>query len=98
MPEGTPAKARPLKACVDARTKKYRQMAVVRRFQIPDANPGRCCLSDTHRILRTAAMRKSLKGRTSDSDVTQPASRALHHGCHGAALWSQCGVGIRAPL
>ncbi|WP_445662455.1 arsenate reductase/protein-tyrosine-phosphatase family protein, partial [Burkholderia cepacia] len=20
------------------------------------------------------------------------------HACHGAALWSQCGVGIRAPL
>ncbi|AIO71353.1 hypothetical protein DM80_5856 [Burkholderia multivorans] len=22
----------------------------------------------------------------------------IRQGCHGAALWSQCGVGIRAPL
>jgi len=29
---------------------------------------------------------------------TNTASVVFCSACHGAALWSQCGVGIRAPL
>ncbi|WP_208458748.1 hypothetical protein, partial [Burkholderia vietnamiensis] len=46
----------------------------------------------------SSRLRRILRVNSKAATAVGQVEKAVRGGCHGAALWSQCGVGIRAPL